>query len=104
MLFAIGDPLQITKAMKKQIILNGASVWDISADVRKFQDFLSSVELEKEWLIILFSGASDQIEAGSYKGAWKVAQKAQLIWAWERGQRTAGTKRLGHKLSPDKLP
>jgi hypothetical protein len=21
-------------------------------------------------------------EAGSYKGAWKVAQKAQLIWAW----------------------
>ena len=69
--------------MKKQIVLNGASVWDISADIRKFQDFLSSVDLEKEWLIIVFSRASDEIEAGSQKGAWQITQKAQLDLAWK---------------------
>ena len=103
MRLAIGDPLQIAKTMKKQIVLNRASVWDISADIRKFQDFLSSVDLEKEWLIIVFSGASDEIEAGSQKGAWKVAQKAQLIWVWKRGQWTTGTECFGHRLSPSMI-
>ena len=48
----------------------------------------------------MFSGASDEIEPGSQKGAWQIAQKAQLVLARKGGQWTTSAERFTHRLSP----
>jgi hypothetical protein len=81
--FAVGDFLQVVEGVQEDVVLLGAAVGNISADMSKFQSFQGAIDFQEEWQLVMKIRARDQIESSTNPSSGKFSEGAKF-WVGKR--------------------